>query len=342
MAETEVERRNVLEWTIPLFETVPLAPLWIWLFITVGWFSFYLTVAYTQGWIEGTSIVSLSFWQKRAGSSEAWGWFQLHFAALVGYFPAAIVWAQRGVVQNLHDLRPVLRCSEAEFQDLLRRVTCINPRTLVVCSVVGVAWGWPAVVFFSLPESFGHGWDVLRIAVLASLATCATYLLVTIGRRLAHVGEVWTRIDLLDLRSLRPFAQRGLRTVVILVGFAMLLSLIFVGVPGDRPTVASLILLPVVAAVALLVPTQGVRRRIQREKQSELERVQAEIRANLGDSKIQGGRMADLIAYRGLLESINPWLFDRSIFLRFILILGAGMSMIAGALVERLVDAVLG
>jgi hypothetical protein len=93
----------------------------------------------------------------------------------------------------------------------------------------------------------------------------------------------------------------------------------------------------------------GVRRRIRTTKRAELERVNGALRlerdrileADPGTDG-PGTRLADLVAYRSLVQSVREWPFDVSTVARFLLFgaLGVG-SWLGGALVERLLDVVL-
>jgi hypothetical protein len=70
--------------------------------------------------------------------------------------------------------------------------------------------------------------------------------------------------------------------------------------------------------------------------------VRTEIRDALdGRASSADGRLADLLAYETRLEAVQPSLFDRTALLRFGIIVGTGMSMIGGALVERVVGTIL-
>jgi hypothetical protein len=94
----------------------------------------------------------------------------------------------------------------------------------------------------------------------------------------------------------------------------------------------------------------GVHRRIREAKAAELARVVAAIRgepAALAGSAIArreaNAGLADLIAWRGLVDSAREWPFDASMRLRFLLYLAIPVgSWLGGALVERLLGAVLG
>ena len=103
------------------------------------------------------------------------------------------------------------------------------------------------------------------------------------------------------------------------------------------------------ASTVLVLPVRGVQLRIQQAKQEELERVN---RAILGETDaLQGtalaGRagspsLADLIAYRGLVDSVREWPFNAETVRRFgLYLLIPLVSWSGGALVERLIDALL-
>ena len=80
-----------------------------------------------------------------------------------------------------------------------------------------------------------------------------------------------------------------------------------------------------------------------------LARLRAEIRREQvalldpGSGAIRApGRLADLVAYYGLIESVRGWPVGASTWLRFALYLGIPLgSWLGGALVERLLGAVL-
>ncbi len=103
------------------------------------------------------------------------------------------------------------------------------------------------------------------------------------------------------------------------------------------------------ATTALLLPVRGVHLQIRAAKLEELERVNRAIR---GDAEALRGSalakreatpsLADLVAYRNLVDSAREWPFDASTFRRFGLYLMIPLgSWMGGALVERLMEAVL-
>ena len=101
-----------------------------------------------------------------------------------------------------------------------------------------------------------------------------------------------------------------------------------------------------VAIAALLWPARRLRGAIREAKHRELARIREELhRARdevVSGRAAEGGRLADLLAYRRYLEELRDWPFDNSTvarFLRYLLIpLG---SWLGGALVERFVSNLL-
>jgi hypothetical protein len=168
------------------------------------------------------------------------------------------------------------------------------------------------------------------------------------GRCFSALGRDLPELDLLNLRALAPFARQGLRASLAAVAFVSVFAFNLID-PGFLPAVvliAGLALLP--AAGALLGPVFGVRARIVREKREELARVNAAIRgdaAALAGSAIAHGPapgLADLLAYRGFVESLPDWPFDTSMRARIGLYLAIPIgSWVGGALVERVLNAVL-
>jgi hypothetical protein len=355
----QAERVQGPNWTIPLFEAVSLAPLWIWLLTAMAWLGIYLVYAYV---VVGDRLLQAEFWR-------VWGFGNVQTAALIGYVPATVIWAQRGALRTLQALRPTLLLSDDQFGEELRAVNSFSRKALVGYGVFGLAnvlliflYGWlllpPEVIptvkselvrsGFSVEES-GYvlsrvvGWDVARWSVVGSLGFVAFFIGGRVDYQLSRIGEGSTRIDLVDLSPLRPLTERAFRVVGILIGATLLISTNLLVLPRDGYTIALVGVLTAASVVALFGPVRGVHKAIRREKRNELERVRAEIRAaKQAGSTAEKGHLADLIAYEGRIESVNTWLYDSRALLRLALVFGAGVSMIAGALVERAVNAVLG
>jgi len=193
---------------------------------------------------------------------------------------------------------------------------------LVAAAIGGAAFGWLAGRFAACMVR-----DSLRMSALA--------------RSLPH-------LDLLDLGALSPIAQQGLKSALLVALIPALSSHLSVA-PGDRviAAVAYLLIWSALTVVAFTLPVQGIHERIRREKQSQIEKVRAEIRdaseqvvEHRNDSA--GDRLSALLDLETRLERVREWPYDASSWRSFglYLLLGLG-SWIGAAAVERLLDSML-
>lgn len=177
----------------------------------------------------------------------------------------------------------------------------------------------------------------------------------SIGRSIFQAALDRLEIDVLDREPLRIFGRIGQRNALIWVVGISLGLLAFVN-PEIRIAKALIVLVPLllvstaIIMAALLLPARGLHARLVAAKAEELARVEAAIRGDLealAGSPIQQRQpppsLADLIAYRGLVESAPTWPFDGSTLRRLgLYMLIPVASWIGGALMERAVDVVLG
>jgi hypothetical protein len=275
--------------------------------------------------------------------------FQVLQVLMIAFTPAASVHALRGAQRDLTDLAPVLEPRDGAASGLAR-VLLIGRPALTAAGFAGIA---VALVFVSLPGSWASGmpsfsdpilwWASLRSVALGWVIARAVAIELAVGFGFQQLGERDARADWLDQRPLAPFARKGLRSVLLLLLFSFLFSLFLLEPWGKTVAIPMLVFFPLLCVAALLLPVSGVQRRLSASKQAELERVDAALRgeaaANLASSgaPASGARLANLVAYRGLVESANTLPFDLAVWLRFTVyvILGLG-SWLGGAVVERL------
>ena len=151
-------------------------------------------------------------------------------------------------------------------------------------------------------------------------------------------------IDIFDLTPLRPFMQQGLTSGLLAAGMLSALGLFGLG-SGINPM---LILMEggsiVLVSIALMLPVRGVHRRIRAAKQAELGRCQAAIEQERrhvleGDPAASPGRLADLLAYRALVENVREWPVDSPAAGRVALYLLIPLgSWVASAVVQHMVE----
>ena len=100
----------------------------------------------------------------------------------------------------------------------------------------------------------------------------------------------------------------------------------------------------VLTILAGALPLVGVRSRVKQIQQAELGWCDRELARQRGLLKTSspagpGGRLADLVAYRSLVENVDPWSTDLPVVRRFILyLLIPALSWFGSAVVQELVQ----
>ena len=279
-------------------------------------------------------------------------------ALLLGYIPTANALLHRGVARDLRDLRPVLPHSEEEWRELLSETTAVPSAALRMATGIGLLLGAGMATLDPELREVHSGvsafdprflWLLLHNSVVMALGLRLIVTEAHVSRAYARIGEELVEVDLLDLAPLAPFARKGQRSVVLWAVLSVIISWFwFLGSALQANLVISLVVL-IVLTSAFLQPVMGVRRRIRAAKRAELARTNDALRRERGRLLDAGPetdgsrtRMADLVAYRSLVQDVREWPFDVSTLARFLLFgaLGVG-SWLGGALVERLLDVVL-
>ncbi|MFQ5512971.1 MAG: hypothetical protein ACE5FG_00925 [Myxococcota bacterium] len=352
MVGESAQRSPGLPWTLRLVSSAPLPLPMTGLLMAASVLAVYLVFARFSGILRGVELAGTPLWQ----SPQMY--FELVQALLIGYAPVAGIYGLRGTLADLRDLRPALACSEVELERLARGIAATPTSARVGALVLGVALG-VAVPFDDAGWTGGQrpplgdpqlSWAIFRNGLLFWLFLQAGFVDVLIARRLAEIGERWARVDLFDLAPHRPFARRGLRSVLLWMGAVLLVSLMLLAPWSGRITIAGLALIVGFAFSALLLPVRGVHRRILAHKQEELRRVRERIREARAallfgreTSTAGEGRMADLISYEARVSAAATWPFDVPTLLRFTLYVTVGIgSWLGGAIVERLLSLALG
>ncbi|MEE8507513.1 MAG: hypothetical protein V3T07_00485 [Myxococcota bacterium] len=344
MAEA-LARRPGLPWSLRLFEAAPRQPLWV----ALG-----IACAYVLVWGAWFRV-----FEGYSGVQAVWGpggWSETIIRGLLlGYTPALVWIGRRATARDLHALRPALQLSDGEFAALREKMMSIDRRALRLAGSVGAVAN--VVILANAPDLFnplgrwpeapaGVLWDFGWMAGLGWLVFRALAHDLRMARALSRIGEREASLDLLDMRPLAPLNRWGLRTVLLWAIWFAIISLFWVGPVTNLGNALGVLPLLVVTVAALLLPVNGLRRRVRARKREELAQVGEEIR-RLRDEGIGvepgDARLANWIAYRSLIEAVHEWPFDVSTLLRFSLyvMLGAG-SWLGAALVERVLDRALG
>ncbi len=288
----------------------------------------------------------LPLWQM-----DAW-WTDVVNAVLIGYLPAAQAIARRGVVRNLAELRPRLRCNDAEIRALSDAATGAGGPIARTLSLSGLALG-AGLTFFDPSTTGGVTpspsdpwfiWSLGQNSLMVWLGARFAVYDLNVTRIYLALGRNSVDIDLLDIRSLAPFARRGHRSALTWVLFSSIFSLFWLGGSAAQGNLLFLVMVLSMATFAFVGPLATLRQAIQAEKHAELERLREQIREERAqpDAALDSPRLANLVGYYQLIDSAREWPVDAANLLKFIgyLLLGLG-SWLGGAVVERVLDSAI-
>ena len=310
-------------------------------------------------WLTGYPIwTGPDTWETTASAKGA-----LVLSMIIAWGVAASRYDSRATARDLQRLglfdadvdlrRDELRAHEAPVAELRRSrwagaagVAFFAAVTEIRTAFEGLSPLWEWVHLHS--ETYIHWMVVLLFWLIGRGA----YSAIRGSQLVSETIEEQLEIDLLNLRPLHVLGRMALRGALFWIIGMSLASLLFLdpGISAESTVQLAVYLAAVtgLATLALLLPVRGVHRRLQALKRAELERIDAAIAgdaAALDATRIaERGEvsLADLVAYRGLIESVREWPFEAHAVPRFALFLLIPLlSWLGGALVERVVDAAL-
>jgi len=340
---------NMARW---LEATGTWAPFWLGLIIVVtyllircGFDGFFMAI---WGFPQGVNPLWLS---------ETW-WTQFVNALLLGYIAAVLMIARRGVEGDLGALRPQFPRSVNDF-DKIGFAATVSPGLAVrLFELSGLAIGF-MVAYLDPQLSSGTEVSVTNPIFMwalfhTSLFVWAVFVLLgadlRVTRSYYYAGKNLLEIDLLNVQSMSAFARRGLRSALTWVVFSVIFSLFWLGEgTAARQNIFLLVATLAMATGAFIFPLIGVRSNILAVKNSELDRLRAEIRVErksimkpISADRTTSPRLANLIAYYQLVERAREWPIDAVNILKFCLYMLIGLgSWLGAAIVERLLDSSL-
>lgn len=339
MDETvEPPRAGVVPLPLRAFALLPVAPIWCGLLLfgaLVGGLALYC------------GVTGLSF---RARFLD----YELLQLVTLAFTPTAAVYAQRGALRDLRDLRPSLDLGAEELAALEASLSRFSPWALRAAGLFGAAL---ASAFAFLPAGWPDGrpplgdpvfdWVLARTAFLGFAVGATGYVEIVHGLRFGRLGGRHARVSILDARPLFPLARRGLRSVGVWMGLSMLFAALFFEPWAQLTSAIFTLAFASLAVGSLLIPVWPVHRRLQAERAAELQRIQAALWLARDRNLEPGGqavdaRLANLVAYHGLVESAPTWPIGVSTWLRFAAFVAIGLgSWVGAAVVERLLGRML-
>jgi hypothetical protein len=343
-----------LPWTFRRVLELPGPPL------AIGAGAFALLLAVDAAWFNATGM-----WQGfRFEGIPIWlhpyGSVSLGYAVTLGFSVMALIYLVRGAERDVSQLGPALDLEPGSLADRRREVLSVPARSLRVGTVIALAMAVIDVSFGFVYMDLGRlgsasmAWLVTR-EVLCDLFVFRTFTwAIIVSLRLSRLARERVRIRLLDLSTLRPFTQNGVRLALFwLMLWAIWVPFLFLGpVEGDALLSMSAMLGAgsALSAIAVTLPTRGARRRLREAKAAQLADVRDAIEIDRGasldpnhpDRTAAAARLQGLLAYEARVEGISESLFDAHSLRRMALYLLIPLaSWVGGAMIERLMDALL-
>jgi len=272
---------------------------------------------------------------------------------LMGYLPAVLLYALRSGRRTVLVLQKVLACTREECEKLAMTVR-LSTRSLVVIGLL--AFGASLLTPYISPPVPETPWnpatwspEVAWHRILGPLTMICgwwlAYAITSVSLRMSRIAKSLATIDLLDLSPLAPFTQQGLTNALLLIGSLSIWSLMMIETGFGQLMLIIGGATLVGTALALLAPVYGVHQRILQSKEQALGWVNAELSAEQPTflaprADQESGRMADLVAYRGMIESVSDWPFTLSTYTRvavYVLlpIVTWGIGLVAEEILER-------
>ncbi len=279
---------------------------------------------------------------------------------MMAFAPTLIGFGLGGFLTCVDELRPDLRLSEEQF---LQRRAQFGRYPRLKYWLSGFAGMLLFLVIVPAGEGFVMSFNLVQLPLEAVIHRLEipifgfhvggfVYAVRQDARRLSVLALDDLKIDLLDLSVRDSFVRQGLRLGLVPVGILSIASLLFADYDAAprllEILVAGLAVGVVVAFAGLVLPALGIRSKVRLEKRKELASCNEMIRRErdaFGASDGAGKRlsgMADLVAYKGLIESVHDWPFNLPLITRLALYTAIPLgSWIAGAMVERLINTML-
>jgi hypothetical protein len=256
--------------------------------------------------------------------------------------------------KTAHDLSPVARHSP-QWQKIVDSagkhswwvLLLVGAATYLVVGVIATnvttlepdnPWDWQAWsydVYWHRATTVAHTW----------WTGCLCYVIVAESKRLSRLSEGIESIDLLDLLPYQPLVRHGMTNALLLIGMASIASLLG-GEARYLPLLAVLWIGFVgLARMGMMLPVKGIRRKIRVARERELDWCRQALKIARDEMKSgadQQQSIAEIVAYRSLVESIKNWPFDNPTLVRFSLYIMIPLgSWLGGAFVERGLDFLL-
>ena len=272
--------------------------------------------------------------------------------ALIAYTIAVGLLESRSAVGELGQLRAITDCDDETFA-VAARASFPSRRAILLAltggGVLGLGVNGASWLFFydlsprDLHSHMNNAFMFLMFALLGVLALWG----VRSAAFYSSISRRYGRVRLLEPESLGLFARRGLRLALYWFGGSALALLLVFQSRGQELVLGLIGLTVAIGLVSLILPSLGIHQRVVETKNAELARVRGEIESRL--TALRGGdrgaatELPALLAWEARVSAAREWPLGGRVLIRFALLVLLPLgSWLGGALVERLVDGLLG
>jgi hypothetical protein len=348
LTQGPIDEHEELPWTARVYAMLPMPPLRV----GVGIGALLLTALVVSEWALGRfdpEVLATLRYDPNRDLRIA-----IIHCLLFAYAPTAYVVLIHRTRRTWLELHGLLGVSRSDTQAAMRRVGHRN-RWLGATFVVSGLLLWVFATYASSPDDpFAIAnitpevwWARTLGPFLVAYLVLFSTLIVESSWLLSSSSSRIPELDLLNPDQIAPFKSQALTHSLVIFGMAACASPFGFEAYLLGLSIGIWIFTIVVAAVGLLLPLVGIRRLIRSTRSRELKWCDAELRSARDEMKGreeagQAGRFGELYAYRQRLGEVSEWPLDAPSFVRFSLYLLIPLgSWLGGALVERLVDAVV-
>jgi hypothetical protein len=275
---------------------------------------------------------------------------------VIGYLPAALLHALRSGRRTVFALQKSLDCTVEECASLSASIR-LSKRRLLLIGLGGFLLALvPPYIMPPVPPTPWNpatwspevAWHRILGLLTSIWGWWLIYTIVSVSVRMSRIAKTLTRVDLLDLSPLSPFTQLGLTNALLLIGALSIWSLMMIETGFGQMMVVLGGFTLIGTAFAMLAPVHGVHKRICQSKEEALGWVNGQIAEQ--QVSFQGaqagqpsGRMADLVAYRGMVLDVPEWPFTLSTYTRIALyvllpVAAWGFGIVAEEVVARILS----
>ena len=324
-------------WTLRAYDALPGNPLWIGIGFTIGLLLvFFIGRILTEGAYNSTSD------ELRVAITQI---------LITTYSASAYAYLLMTARKTTHDLTPVAR-HIPQWQSIVDRAGT-HPRWVLL--LIGAAsyliFGVAATNATTPEPTNPWDWQMWTYDVYWHRATtvlfvwwlaCLCYVSVVESARLSHLSENIESVDILDLGPYQPLIRQGLTNALLVIGIVSIMSLLGVESRYWPVLAGSWIMCITLSWIGMMLPLRGIRKKIRVAKDQELDWCRQSLKVSRDALKSGAGEqqsIAEIVAYKTMIENIRNWPFDSPTLVRFTLFLLIPIvSWLGGAFVERGLD----